>query len=367
MKLYRKLNKVMKAENHLKNGTVKINRIRTKKTSRTLMAILVMMLSITSTFAQSDWRSSMGTNFWVVFPDGMPSSGGQFTITIESTFDWTVSCNETWITISSASGSKNGTITVTVAPNTTTSQRTGSVEFWTILEDGRNFRFSTFSFSVAASDAVNVEEETPVGADGTGKILLNLTVPADVLFTGLFQLLLPNGMKLDTTLTRLASHLSSQLKLTITENTDGSWLFTITSQTVSRSSSEMTYSEIVEIVYTVDETVQTGKYEAVISNLSFQFNDGTTIVEDELPVTITVNSSTGIPPLLLESSTYIINGILYIQSPFVETVQIFSLSGMLISNFQKMEGTAIYPVNQLKNTIVIVKGSSGWSKKIIVQ
>lgn len=232
MKLYRKLNKVMASENHLKNGKRLKSLMNKGIVKRKLLAILIMMLSITHIFAQSDWGFTMGHDFAEVFPNGMPSSGGQFTITIVSTFDWTVSCSETWITASPVAASKNGTVTVTVAANTTTSERRGAVTFWTILEDGRDFLFCSFSFSV----------------------------PAD-----------------------------------------------------------------------------------------------------------TVNPPTAIPPLLLETATYLVNGILYIQSPFVETVQVFSLSGMLISNFPKREGTAIYPVNQSKNTILIVKGSSGWTKKVIVQ
>ena len=365
MKLYRKLNKVMEAENHLKNKTVKINRMRTKKTSRTLMATLVMMLSITYTFAQS-YQFSLSNDYWKVFPNGMPSSGGQFTITIGATFDWTLICSDTWFTVSPASGSKNGTVTVTVSPNTTPNQRTGEIEIWTIWSGG-DFYCGGVTFSISASDAVTVEEETPVGADGTGKISLNLTVPTDVLFTGLFQLLLPDGMKLDTTLTRLATHLASQLELTITENTDGSWLFTITPQTASRSSNEATFIQIAEIAYTVDETVEVGKHEAVISGLSFIFNDGTIIVEDELPITITVNSSTGTPPLFSETAVFHNNGVLYIQSSVAETVHIYSVDGKLLHNIQKLESKVSYAINQPKGTILIVKGSSGWMKKINVQ
>lgn len=355
MKLYRKLNKVMKVENHLKMGR------KRKKLSRTWMAIFVMMLNITCAFAQSNYirwgtdRSSL---------DVFPSSGGQLTITIQSDTSWIVSSSETWLTMSPASGNKNGTVTVTVAPNTTTIQRTGIITIQGVFGGG------TFGVRVSPRDAVNVEEETPVGVDSTGTILLNLRVPAGVLFTGTFQLQLPNGMKLDTTLTRLATHLASQLNLTIVENTDSTMLFTITSRNALRSSAEMTYSQIAEIVYKVDKTVKTGKHEAVIKDLSLKFDDadGTTIVEDKLAVIITVNSPTGsAPPLLSKTATYLSNGILYIQSPFAETVQIFSLGGMLINTFQKIEDTAIYPVNQLRDKIVIVKGSSGWTKKIIVQ
>ncbi|MCQ2360613.1 MAG: hypothetical protein MJ009_03920 [Paludibacteraceae bacterium] len=46
------------------------------------------------------------------------STGGTFDITIASNTSWTVSSDQTWATLSTASGGGNGTVTVTIAPNT---------------------------------------------------------------------------------------------------------------------------------------------------------------------------------------------------------------------------------------------------------
>jgi len=211
---------------------------------------------------------------------------------------------------------------------------------------------------------IEVEEETPVGEDGTGKMVLSLTVPADVLFSGSFRLTLPKGVQLDLAATKLADELVSQLSLTIVQNTDGSWLFTLAP--ILRNASEMVYSRIVEIGYIVDETVAEGKHEAIINELSFEFENGTTIVENELPVTITVNAPTGIPGLLAKTIVSGNNGRLYIQSPASETIRVYSVNGVLLHNFQKTAGSVDYPIGKVPGSVLIVKGGSGWVKKVVL-
>ena len=48
-------------------------------------------------------------------------------VSVSSTDSWTVSTADSWITLSATSGSKDGSFTVTVAPNTSTSARSGNV------------------------------------------------------------------------------------------------------------------------------------------------------------------------------------------------------------------------------------------------
>jgi hypothetical protein len=54
-------------------------------------------------------------------------AGGQEIFNITSNTTWTISSSETWFSVSPTSGSNNGTITVTVSPNTTTNQRTATI------------------------------------------------------------------------------------------------------------------------------------------------------------------------------------------------------------------------------------------------
>lgn len=54
-------------------------------------------------------------------------SGGSENITISSNTDWTVSSSQSWCTVSPLSGNNNGTITVTVSANDTSSKRSAAI------------------------------------------------------------------------------------------------------------------------------------------------------------------------------------------------------------------------------------------------
>jgi uncharacterized protein YjdB len=222
-----------------------------------------------------------------------------------------------------------------------------------------------------ASCAVNVSQQevtvpdsTQTGTDGKGTIVLSLTIPADVLFSGSFKLRLPNGVQLDLSVTHLVGDLASQLSLNIVQEVDGSWTFTITPQAL-RSAKEMVYSQIMNIGYIVDETVAKGTYEAAISDLSFLFDNGTSVIQSELPVQLTVTSPTGIPELNTETGAYLYNDRLYVKNPVAETIQVYSVNGVLLYNFQKPAGAADYLISNAPGSVLIVKGSSGWVKKVI--
>jgi hypothetical protein len=72
------------------------------------------------------------------------------------------------------------------------------------------------------------------------------------------------------------------------------------------------------------------------------------------------------PTALPETSAYINAGVLYVQSPVAETLQVYSTLGTLLFNFPKPAGEASYLINQPKSTIIIIRGSSGWTKKLMV-
>ena len=143
-----------------------------------------------------------------------------------------------------------------------------------------------------------------------------------------------------------------------------SWLPSIASSTSFRVIGQpMT---LLNIPFIFDGTLPDGNYTVTISNITLDYNDGTRYVESDIPVTITLNrSSMGInKPVDNVANVYIRNNTLYINTPVAETVQVYSINGMLLYSFQKQEGKASYLLNQLKNAILIVRGSSGWAKKV---
>lgn len=90
----------------------------------------------------------------------MDTSGGSGSISITAgpTCGWTASTSDSWISVTSApSGSGNGTVDFTVAPNQTTSQRTGTITVgghaYTIVQFGLSCSYAISPVSVATSAA----------------------------------------------------------------------------------------------------------------------------------------------------------------------------------------------------------------------
>ena len=211
-----------------------------------------------------------------------------------------------------------------------------------------------------------INNEAKTGNDRrSGKIVLSLAIPANILFSGSFMLILPDGIQLDIDSTCLSDELSSKLSLILEQNSDGNWLFMFPPKSL-RSVTELLYTQILEIGYNVSETLPNGTYEATINNFSLEFDNGVIITENKIPVKIIVkNLYTGLQKFGEEISAYINNNRLYINSPVNETVSIYSINGVQLYNFQKSSGNASFPVDQLKRSMLIIKGSSGWVKKLI--
>ncbi|MDR2231661.1 MAG: InlB B-repeat-containing protein [Tannerella sp.] len=83
--------------------------------------------------------------------------------------------------------------------------------------------------------------------------------------------------------------------------------------------------------------------------------------------TITLNYPTGNESVNNEVYVFAGAGKLYVQSTAVETVNVYSFNGILLLNFEKPEGEASQTLDAVKGTALIVKGSSGWTSKVIVK
>ena len=71
-------------------------------------------------------------------------------------------------------------------------------------------------------------------------------------------------------------------------------------------------------------------------------------------------------PLATETAhAYAANGTLTVQSPVAEEVSIYSANGTLYLQKHKDSGIATYDITALPQGVLIVKGSSGWAKKVV--
>jgi len=78
-------------------------------------------------------------------------------------------------------------------------------------------------------------------------------------------------------------------------------------------------------------------------------------VYTDLPVFTSVN----------KANVWISNQNLYIESDVSETIDIYNISGVKIYHTEKKPGTVFVSLERLPEGILIVKGSSGWVKKVI--
>ena len=60
----------------------------------------------------------------------------------------------------------------------------------------------------------------------------------------------------------------------------------------------------------------------------------------------------------------VVNGVLLVDSPCSEMVNVFSVSGLLVRSFMKGEGKATYPLSNLTRGIYFISGAKGWQAKV---
>ena len=81
---------------------------------------------------------------------------------------------------------------------------------------------------------------------------------------------------------------------------------------------------------------------------------------------VTVTSVTGIDDMTNTSIIlYFKDDHLLVNSPVSEMITIYSVTGTLIYSKNKQEGEMLFPMGTIPNQLFIVRGSSGWAKKVI--
>ena len=292
------------------------------------------------------------------------ASGENQAFSISSNTDWTVSSSDSWLTVSPALGSNDGTVTVTAAENTATTQRTA-----TITISGTEVTPQTISVTQdAAAEVPTVvpDEAQTVGADGKGTITLNLSIPSDATLTGSFEITLPAGITLNEDSTVLSTELKANFFLAFTNEGNNTWLIEIKSNTL-RSFTAVEYQKIMDITYIVADNVSKGTYEATIKNLDFIQDNGTPIKEDLLTVPINVERVATSIENIGNSLFYahFINNMLKVESSQAETITIYSAAGVRLYSTNKDAGIIEIPFSSIPGSVYIIKGSVSGTIKVV--
>lgn len=167
--------------------------------------------------------------------------------------------------------------------------------------------------------------------------------------------------------TKLSPELVDLLDLIITPMEDNSWLIEIKFKELKRTNST-TYKKIINLVYTVDPELPKGSYDAVLKDLDLELNDGTCIIEALRIVPLTVERyGTNIDPVSPDQVNVSVSGQqLVVESESAEIITIYTVSGVKIQSFVKEAGIVLYDLKDLRDNVLIINGSSGWNKKIII-
>ena len=214
--------------------------------------------------------------------------------------------------------------------------------------------------NVISKDFIAVNPETATGENKT--INFSIITPKNISLTGSFIVKFPKGISLNENTTKLSTEFEAGSSLTITNNGDNSWQIEIKEKTPVLHADTNQY--IMDIGYTTDESVSNGEYDISFSQINFKLNDGSELKKDLVTLKVHIDDTANDDVINTnDNHAYLINNRLYIQSAQAESIYIYSLNGTLLLTKEKTTGNVAYDIN-LQEPVMIVKGSSGWTKKI---
>jgi hypothetical protein len=197
-----------------------------------------------------------------------------------------------------------------------------------------------------------------------GSFSLSLAVPESGTFTATFDVTFPQKFTPDESATKLAASLGSSYELKITAKENGVWSFEINPNTNLRSGSANAFREVVNVAYTVDKSLEDGYYELKVQDLNLVLSDGTVIQEEEIVVPVIFNSVTRNEATGSEINIWLSGENLYVRTPVATKLSIYTLTGAQVKQLSVGAGVTTFDLN-LPKGIYIVRGSNGWTKKII--
>ena len=282
------------------------------------------------------------------------TAGGSQGISVSSNTTWTASNNASWLTVAPASGSNNGSVSVTAVANTGYA-RTDTVF---VICSGI---IRKIVVTQAAAQQIIVEPTPPTNHQGSLEVAFE--IPQNELSGVTFTLALPAGFMLDTEATSLVAELASRYNLTIVPANANSWTFSIALKTALRDGDAVTLTRVLNIVYRTNSSVAVGNYEIKFQQVNVTLiNSSTVIHQDEIKVPIRI-TITGNTPVDAVSVAYV-NGVLTVNTLYAEQVAVYSFNGATVYRAQKEAGTATFSLGSLPKGAYIVRGSSGWVCKI---
>lgn len=227
--------------------------------------------------------------------------------------------------------------------------------------------YSVYYYPDGYTPSAEVENNIPVN-NNQGNFDLSINIPVDSVQNGSLVVQLPEGFTLDEANTSLAVDFAGLFDLTITKQENNSWLIEIKSK--SLKSAALRADEIgkmLHIAYKVNDSVTKGTYNISVNSIQFKTPGDNIIPEPAITVPVNVNRW-GVGNEQLEDSNtavYITGNTLYIQTAQTETITIYAINGSKLCEATVQPGTTTIDASAFPQGVLIVKGSSGWVKKVV--
>jgi hypothetical protein len=205
------------------------------------------------------------------------------------------------------------------------------------------------------------------------RIPISLNIPTSAAFELEFSLTLPGGIALLSDSTRLASGISRSYLLESAPQSSlaqSVWRFRIHPVATTRAGSSTTFSEVMQIVCSVDPSQSMGNYLVDIGDIrlkNLDENETFTQALLRIPIWVTNNAPTGVDVAGDAPQITYCDGLLTVRTSPAERVGIYSLTGALLYRSQKVSGEAVFRTGHLPKGVLIVTGSSGWRVKVVNQ
>jgi hypothetical protein len=260
-------------------------------------------------------------------PDSLKTfgAGGDTTlITVVSTVDWKAEVRNqdtTWLSLSppSPSGSGDGSFIITAKPNSSNTSRSGQVNLY---ESNNTNRYK----------AITVPQYSQ--ASGT---------PDSVVLNAVWIWVKPTEFKPLTATIYPSTVANKQVEWTV-DDPD-------VAEVIRRNDTTCWITGIKAGVTTVRASTEVGKKTA----------ECLVIVNEKEPIANEAVDA-AVSHVAVDAS-----GNLTVDTPVAEQISIYTISGALLLQSQKTAGAATFDIRRLPAGVLIVKGESGWRKKIVVR
>jgi len=229
-----------------------------------------------------------------------------------------------------------------------------------------NIAYSWIYYPHNLTSNLLLDETKPISDDNTGILTLGAIISTNSTITGSFIIQFPEKVTLNEDLTKLMDESSTNVGLNITKQANNAWSIQINSNSIQSETNYLCYNPILNIGYDFSNDLPEGQYEIALNDINLKI--GNSVVPDKtLTFEINTSNQTSVKTVKISNGfVYAQDGKLYVNSQNSETIYIYSIDGLLVYSGKKNIGEFCVNITNIPGRVLIIKGGSGWNRKIIL-